>query len=174
MPRLRIVVWLFALLVLLVGCETSQEKVGREPTAASRKVPKPPRVQVSLANVKMVKGKTGLEAQFNLSVKNLSSETLTLYAFVWAHNGLVFPPARGIWPITAAPRNLTIMRLLKVRNPKDGWEVRLSPGKEERTEGAIVVPKESHDGSPIRADRFTQFRVVLYDSEGTEVFDERL
>jgi len=73
----------------------------------------------------------------------------------------------------AALRNLTPTRLLRVRNPEDGWEVRLSPGEEKKANGAIVVPKQWQDGSPIATDRFSQFRVVLFDSEGNKVFDQR-
>jgi hypothetical protein len=165
---------LFMLLIFLVGCQAPGEKpVGAEPAAARRKVPKPPQLAVSLDNIKMVEGEAGLEAQFNISVKNLSPETVTLYTFVWAHNGLVSPPARGIWPAAAALRNLTITHLLKVSSPEDGWEVRLSPGEEKKTHGAIVVPKRWHDGSPIGANRFSQFRVVLYNGEGAKVFDRR-
>ncbi len=166
---------LLVLFIFLVGCKPSQEnKIREDPPAVKRKVSQLPQVEVSLDNVTMAEGETGSQAQFNISIKNLSSEAVTLYTFVWAHNGLVAPPARGIWPMKAAPRNLTVTRLLRVKSPEDGWEVKLSPGEEKKTNGAIVVPKQWQDGSPITANRFSQFRVVLYDSEGTKVFDQRL
>jgi len=124
-------------------------------------------VEASLNNIIFLQDPDIPDAQFDIAIRNITDQRFRGFAFVWAQNDYVTPPARHIWPVTAAQSCLSPRRQLWIDDHyREGWQIILNPGEEQIIEAGIFLPTASG------ARYFSEFRIVIYERDGTKVFDQ--
>lgn len=108
---------------------------------------------------------------FTATVENTSSDTLSLYGFVYGQAETVYPPTRGVYPVGAI-QQLSPTRLFRVTNATAGERIQVPPGSEYVMEGIVVIPTHWHNGDRVGSRRFETATVYLYDQEGHRVFEK--
>jgi len=132
-------------------------------------------ITVEVSNIKMLYDDAGaLACHFDLIINNQTNYAHTIYAFVWAQNDYVIPPARGLWPAEAILKNLSPRGQFVLNSFTDGCKLNLRSKQ-------IIIEKDTGIWMPYNiekgkylASRFTEMRLLLYSEKGVKIYDKTI
>ena len=128
-------------------------------------------IEVQEVDVGYVRGDSVRSLRFEMTLANTTSVPQHVYAFAYATNNDVDPPARAVYP----PKVLQSMppdRRFAFATPTVGIEKRVAAGESVPFAGVLVLPTRWHDGRPIETSDFTRLALFLYNAEGRRVFEK--
>lgn len=117
-----------------------------------------------------------IDGCFELRLRNTSDKPQSVYCFVWATNDYTNPAVRGIWPATAAMRNMSYRRQLDVTRYLDGWRAKIpAHGELIEKDCAVLLGDYAEFSREAELNSFNlyEWRLVIYDHRGRKVFDRR-
>ena len=155
----------FWLVLYAVSAMSLAACVGDEPAAPALGI------EVHDVDVGYVRGDSVRSLRFEMTLTNATSAPQLVYAFAYATNEDVDPPARAVYPpkvLQSMPPN----RRFAFATPTVGVEKRIAAGESVPFVGILVLPRRWHDGRPIETSDFTRLSLFLYNREGRRVFEK--
>ena len=153
------------LVLYAVGTMSLAACAGNEPEAPALGI------EVHDVDVGYVRGDSVRSLRFEMTLTNATSEPQHFYAFAYATNNDVDPPARSVYP----PKVLQSMppdRRFAFATPTVGIEKQVAAGERVPFAGVLVLPRRWHDGRAIETSDFTRLALFLYNREGRRVFEK--